>query len=56
MCEKLEFPDGMGGGGGVFCGLILENPEGRGGPMKNSFRGWGMDISCNYTIIINYDK
>ena len=43
------FPGGMqknwnfrrGGGGGIFCGPILENPGGRGGYMKNPFRGGG---------------
>ena len=47
----MEFPEGSGG---VFCGLILENPGGSGGGgghMKNPFRGWGMDIFWNHTIV-----
>ena len=46
--EKLEFPEGRGGG--IFCGLILENPGGRGGYMKNPFRWGGMDIFWNHTM------
>ena len=45
--EKFEFLEGKGG---IFCGLILENSEGRGGHMKNPFRGWGMDIFWNHTL------
>ena len=55
------FPGGMQknwnfrrGEGGIFCGPILENPEGRGGYMKNPFRGGGggggMDIFWNHTF------
>ena len=39
MCGKIGISGGEGGGGDIFCGLILENPEGRGGHMKNPFRG-----------------
>ena len=46
---KTEFPEGRGV---RFGSQFLENPEGRGGHRKNPFRGGGMDIFWNYTIII----
>ena len=40
------------GGGVRFESQFLENPEGRGGHRKNPFRGGGMDIFWNYTMVI----
>ena len=46
----MEFPEG---GRGIVCGPFLENPEGWGGHMKNPFRGGGMDIFWNHTLMKN---
>ena len=47
MCDKNGISRGVGGGG-LFCELILENPEGMEGHRQNT--GGGMDISWNYTL------
>ena len=48
-CAKiLEIPEGKRG---KFWGPILENRGGRGGHTANHFRGGGMDIFWNHTII-----
>jgi len=36
--------------GGYRILAKMENPKGWGGPIEDSRRGGGMDISCNYTL------
>ena len=45
--EILEIPEG---GRVNFWGLILENPEGRGGHRANPFHGGGLNIFWNHTL------
>jgi len=45
---KMEFPEGRGG---LFWEPILENPERGSGHRKNPFRGGGMEIFWNYTML-----
>ena len=51
-CDTNGISRGFGGGGGLFCELILENPEGMRGHRQNPFHGrvWIFSGTTHYEL------